>query len=83
MLSADNKQQMWVPAGFAHGFYVTSEVAEVIYKCTDFYAPRHERTIRWDDSDIAIAWPLASGGGPVLSEKDKSAGSYKDAEYFE
>jgi dTDP-4-dehydrorhamnose 3,5-epimerase len=83
MLSADNKHQMWVPVGFAHGFYVTSEVAEIIYKCTDLYAPQHERAIRWDDPDIAIDWPLASGGGPVLSSKDKAGVAYKDAEYFE
>lgn len=67
-LSADNKRQLWVPPGLAHGFLVLTETAEVLYKTTDYYAPAHERTIRWDDPTLAIAWPLA--GQPQVSGKD-------------
>ncbi len=70
-LSAENCHQLWVPAGFAHGFYVTSEYAEFVYKCTDYYHPESEYSLRWDDSDIGIAWPLQEGKKPQLSEKDK------------
>jgi dTDP-4-dehydrorhamnose 3,5-epimerase len=69
-LSGDNRRQMWVPPGFAHGFYVRSASADLIYKCSDYYAPEHERTLRWDDADIGIAWPLLDGGPPLLSRKD-------------
>jgi dTDP-4-dehydrorhamnose 3,5-epimerase len=72
-LSADNKAMLWIPPGFAHGFYVTSDIAEFQYKCTNHYAPDAERAIRWDDSKLAINWPLSSGGAPRLSDKDKSA----------
>lgn len=68
-LSAENKRMLWIPPGFAHGFYVTSDVAEFQYKCTDYYAPECERCIRWDDPQLAIAWPLA--GEPLVSAKDK------------
>lgn len=81
-LSADNKQMLWVPPGFAHGFYVLSEYAEFTYKCTDFYAPEYERSIRWDDSDIGIKWPLIGLEKPVLSEKDAAGIPFKDAEYY-
>lgn len=81
VLSAENKRQIWVPEGFAHGFYVMSPVAEVLYKTTDFYAPQHERSIRWDDPDLAIAWPL-DGATPKLSEKDQAGLAFKDAEVF-
>lgn len=77
LLSADNKEQLWIPPGFAHGFFVLSESAEFFYKCTDFYAPQHERTLRWDDPRVGIAWPL-HGEVPLLSIKDTS-GSYLDA----
>jgi dTDP-4-dehydrorhamnose 3,5-epimerase len=77
-LSADNKRQIWIPPGFAHGFLVTSEVAEFQYKCTDFYAPEHDRNIRWDDGDIGIDWPLT--GTPLLSQKDSRAPALADAE---
>ena len=67
-LSADNKRQLWVPPGLAHGFVVRSETAEVLYKTTDYYAPAHERTLRWDDPDLAIEWGLTEP--PLVSEKD-------------
>jgi dTDP-4-dehydrorhamnose 3,5-epimerase len=69
-LSADNRLQLYVPPGFAHGFCVVSDTADVIYKCTDVYAPKGERTIRWDDPELAVAWPVAR---PLLSEKDAAA----------
>lgn len=81
-LSADNKQQLWVPPGFAHGFYVTSKTAEFVYKCTDFYAPEHERTIAWDDPAIGIHWPLQAGGVPLLSSKDQAGVLLHDAETY-
>ena len=81
-LSADNRKMLWVPPGFAHGFLVLSDYAEFVYKCTDFYAPEHERCIRWDDPDLAIAWPIAKGDRPVLSQKDAAGVFLKDAELF-
>lgn len=69
-LSAENRRQLWVPEGFAHGFLVLSDVAEVLYKTTDFYAPEHERCIRWNDPDLDIDWPLDME--PVLSAKDRA-----------
>ncbi|MBU0728987.1 MAG: dTDP-4-dehydrorhamnose 3,5-epimerase [Proteobacteria bacterium] len=81
-LTAANKTMMWVPPGFAHGFYVLSESAEFLYKCTDYYAPEHERTVRWDDKDLAIPWPLIDGRTPTLSEKDASATNLQDAEVY-
>ena len=78
-LSAENKKQLWVPAGFAHGFIVVSETAEVLYKTTDYYAPEHERSIRWDDPDLAIDW-LIEALPPKLSAKDAAAVSLADAE---
>ena len=71
-LSAENKKQLWVPEGFAHGFYVTSEEAEFVYKCTDYYDPGSEVSIKWDDPEIGIEWPLISGLTPNLSLKDQS-----------
>ncbi|MFC3034231.1 dTDP-4-dehydrorhamnose 3,5-epimerase [Pseudoalteromonas fenneropenaei] len=71
LLSAENKRQLWVPPGFAHGFLVLSEVADVEYKCTDYYDPRDEGAIRWNDADLAIDWPLQ--GVPCLSQKDAAA----------
>ncbi|NJK38286.1 MAG: dTDP-4-dehydrorhamnose 3,5-epimerase [Oscillatoriales cyanobacterium RM2_1_1] len=81
-LSAENKRQFWVPAGFAHGFLVTSEIAEVLYKTTDYYAPQHERSILWNDPDLAIDWPL-NGITPVLSKKDETGQSLKTADLFQ
>jgi len=80
-LSAENKRQFWIPGGFAHGFLVLSESAEVLYKATDYYAPEHERCIIWNDPELAIDWPLE--GEPVLSPKDSKGLLLKDAEVFE
>ncbi len=80
-LSAENKKQLWVPAGFAHGFVVLSEYAEFLYKTTDYYAPEYERSILWNDPDIGIEWPQEIQ--PVLSEKDAKGVHFKDAEVFE
>ena len=82
-LSAENKRQLWVPPGFAHGFYVTSEDAEFVYKCTDFYAPEHERSLRWDDPALAIDWPLVDGKGPLLSAKDAAGVAFAEAELLD
>lgn len=70
-LSAENKRQLWVPEGFAHGFYVTSDEAEFVYKCTDYYNPKAEVSLLWNDIDLSIEWPLS--GELVLSEKDLNA----------
>lgn len=80
-LSAATHRMVWVPAGFAHGFFVTSEHALVQYKVTDYYAPEHERTILWSDRDLAIEWPLEHD--PVLNEKDARGGPFKSAQFFD
>ncbi len=82
ILSAANKRMLWVPPGFAHGFYVLSDTAEFLYKCTDYYAPAHERSIRWDDPALAVAWPLAVGVEPLLSAKDLAGVALGDAECY-
>jgi dTDP-4-dehydrorhamnose 3,5-epimerase len=82
ILSEKNQQMLWVPPGFGHGFLVLSESADFQYKCTDFYAPEHERAIRWDDPDLGIDWPLPAGAAPTLSGKDRAAGNFADAEVF-
>ena len=82
ILSADNKKQLWVPPGFAHGFYVTSESAEFLYKCTDFYHPQSEVSLLWNDPELAIEWPI-DGGTPSLSAKDDAGLSFADAPKFE
>ncbi len=82
MLSASNKSQLWIPPGFAHGIYVTSDWAEVLYKVTDFYAPEWERTIRWDDPDLGIVWPLIDGRPPILSAKDSQGKTLREAEIY-
>lgn len=79
-LSAENKRMAWVPPGFAHGFYVVSESAEVLYKATDYYAPEHERSLLWNDSALAIDWPLS--GEPLLSEKDRKGLPLAEAEVY-
>ena len=80
-LSAQNRLQMWVPPGFAHGFLVLSEFAEFLYKTTDFYAPEHECCIRWDDPEIGINWPLQDA--PILSQKDQQGLSLHQAQLFD
>lgn len=80
-LSADNKRQLWVPPGFAHGFLVLSETAEFLYKTTDYWYPEHERSVVWNDPTIAIEWPLA-GVDPILAAKDAAAAAFANAEVF-
>jgi len=79
-LSAENRRQMWVPEGFAHGFCVTSDYAEFLYLTTDFWAPEYERCIAWNDPDLAIAWPVT--GKPTVSAKDREGVPFRDAELF-
>jgi dTDP-4-dehydrorhamnose 3,5-epimerase len=79
-LSAESQHQLWIPPGFAHGFYVLSESADVLYKCTTFYAPAEERTLRWDDPAVGIEWPLR--GPPVLSAKDRAGLDLRDTPTF-
>ena len=79
-LSAANRRMCWIPVGFAHGFLVTSDHAEVQYKATDYYAPEHERCIAWNDRDLALSWPLE--GEPILSPKDRAGLPLKEAEVF-
>lgn len=80
-LSAENRRMAWIPPGFAHGFLVLSEFAEVLYKTTDYWAPQSERTIVWNDRNLAIAWP--TGAEPQLSAKDKAGAAFNEAEIFE
>ena len=79
VLSADNKRMAWIPPGFAHGFYVVSESAEFLYKCTDYYDPRHECSLLWNDPRLAIPWPLVDGAAPTLSDKDRAGLPLADA----
>lgn len=79
-LSAENKRQLWVPEGFAHGFLVLSDIAEILYATTDYYAPQHERCVVWNDADLGIAWPVSLP--PILSAKDQAGVSFKTAEVF-
>ncbi|MBF2069639.1 dTDP-4-dehydrorhamnose 3,5-epimerase [Fischerella thermalis] len=79
-LTAENKRQLWIPPGFAHGFVVLSEYADFLYKTTDYYAPQHERTILWNDPDLAIAWPLQEEA--ILSAKDKAGKLLQESEVF-
>lgn len=82
ILSADNKRQLWVPEGFAHGFLVISDAAEFLYKTTDYYAPEFERCIAWNDPELAIHWPLPLNTPPLLSSKDQMGLNMHDAEMF-
>ncbi|HZF19039.1 MAG TPA: dTDP-4-dehydrorhamnose 3,5-epimerase [Burkholderiales bacterium] len=79
-LSSESKNMLWIPVGFAHGFFVLSDFAEVIYKTTDFYAPDHERCILWNDPQLGIEWPVS--GAPLLSAKDAAGVRLRDAEIF-
>ncbi len=81
LLSAENKRQLWVPEGFAHGFYVTSDSAEFVYKCTDYYNPKAEHSLLWNDETVGIQWPLT--GEPLLSAKDEVGTKFYEAIYFE
>lgn len=83
ILSADNKHQLWIPPGFAHGFYALSETVDLLYKVTDYYAPEWDRTLLWNDPQINIAWPLVDGQPPVLSAKDTQGRPFSQAEVFE
>jgi dTDP-4-dehydrorhamnose 3,5-epimerase len=80
-LSGENKRQMWIPPGFAHGFLVTSDVAEFLYKTTDYWHAAHERSLLWNDPQVAVEWPI--NGPPTLAQKDLDGRCLSDAEYFE
>ncbi len=80
VLSAERKNMLWVPPGFAHGFCVVSEYAEVFYKATDYYAPEHERTLLWSDAQLAIPWPVQ--GAPIVSPKDAAGTPFAEAEFY-
>lgn len=82
VLSGENKRQLWVPEGFAHGFYVMSESAEFVYKCTDYYSPKSEVSLLWNDPVLNIQWPLVKGKKPLLSAKDEVGLLFKDAPPF-
>lgn len=81
-LSDENQRMLWVPPGFAHGFYVTSETADFVYKCSDIYAPEYERCIRWDDPILNITWPIPQGDTPRVSDKDAAGVFFDDAEVY-
>jgi dTDP-4-dehydrorhamnose 3,5-epimerase len=80
-LSAENKKMLWIPAGFAHGFAALSDYADFLYKATDYWAPQHERTLIWNDPDLAIAWPLA--GEAIVAAKDRAGKRLSEAEVFD
>jgi dTDP-4-dehydrorhamnose 3,5-epimerase len=82
-LSAEDRRQLWIPPGFAHGFYVVSPWADLVYKVTDFYSPESERTLRWDDPTVAVAWPMVGSEPPILSPKDTRGVLLGDAELFD
>jgi len=81
ILSAENTRMMWIPPGFAHGFYVVSEFADCVYKCTEHYSPCDDRSLRWDDPEIGIEWPCTAP--PILSSKDRAAPGLAGAEFFD
>ena len=83
ILTGENKKLFWVPPGFAHGFYVMSQSAEFVYKCTDYYAPEYEKSIIWNDPAIGIQWPLIDDNPPRLSVKDEQGVLLENAEVFE
>lgn len=79
LLTAQNQWQVWIPPGFAHGFYVLSDVADLLYKCTEYYLPAGDRVVRWDDPEIGVEWPLLDGCPPILSARDAAAPTLRDA----
>ncbi|MBU2578441.1 dTDP-4-dehydrorhamnose 3,5-epimerase [Patescibacteria group bacterium] len=81
-LSAENKEQLWIPPGFAHGFYTLSQRADVVYKATNYYDPSGERCIRWDDPDLGINWPIPEHAVPIISSKDAAGSPFLNAEAF-
>ena len=81
-LSSEDHRQLWIPPGFAHGFYVLSPAADLLYKCTTYYTPAADRSIRWDDPEIGIEWPLLDGCAPILSTKDAAAPLLRDAQTY-
>lgn len=81
-LSEHNKEMLWIPEGFAHGFYVVSEQADFQYKCTEIYAPEHERVLAWDDQDVGIEWPVLDGVKPIISSKDALGISFLAADFY-
>ena len=83
VLSASNRLQLWVPPGFAHGFYVLSEWAEIVYKATDYYAPEWERTLHWNDPEVAISWPILKDQELLVSSKDRIGKLLKEAEVYD
>jgi dTDP-4-dehydrorhamnose 3,5-epimerase len=82
-LSAENRLQIWVPAGFAHGFYVISDWVELVYKTTDYYAPQWERTLQWNDPQVGVDWPIPTGEQPILSSKDASGQRFDQIETYD
>lgn len=81
-LSGENKRQLWVPPGFAHGFYVTTDSAEFVYKCTAYYSPGDEYSLLWNDPDVAISWPISGSSSPILSKKDIEGSLFSLSNYF-
>jgi dTDP-4-dehydrorhamnose 3,5-epimerase len=82
ILSEENKERLWIPPGLAHGFLVLSEYADFQYKCTEYYQPAQERSLRWDDPEIGIVWPLSEGESPILSMKDREGKAFREADLF-
>lgn len=82
VLSARNHRQLWIPPGFSHGFYVLSESADLLYKCTEYYSPEDDRALRWDDPELAIEWPLLKGRAPLLSARDTAAPGLRTAPVY-
>jgi len=82
ILSSENNLQLWVPPGFAHGYFVLSDTADFLYKTTDYYSPEYERTILWNDSDLSIKWPFPKDKTPIVSNKDLNGLLFKNAEYY-
>ncbi|MEM7763635.1 MAG: dTDP-4-dehydrorhamnose 3,5-epimerase [Pseudomonadota bacterium] len=82
ILSSERKNQLWIPPGFAHGFFALSEAVRVVYKCTDFYFPEHERTIVWNDPTLNIEWPISADLPVLVSEKDRNGLSFEESELF-